>query len=100
MPDSEFDLKYSSAAKRMTRKAVGLLAVLPMLVVACMPSAGEISGATSTELDRACQALRAVGYDYWGLDAVAIGGRTLEVAADIHTAHPGPEQTREFCEGR
>ena len=65
-----------------------------------MPSAGEISGASSAEVDRACRALRAVGYDYWKLDVVAIGGRTLEVAADIHTSHPGPAQTREFCEGR
>ena len=24
----------------------------------------------------------------------------LEVAADIHTAHPGPAQTREYCEDR
>ena len=68
--------------------------------VACMPGAGEISGASDAELDRTCSALSRVGYDYWQLDPVAIGGRTMEVAADIHTAHSGPDNTRQFCEGR
>ena len=74
--------------------------VLLFLAVACMPGAGEISGATNKELDGACAALRRVGYDYWSLNVVAVGGRTLEVSADIHFAHPGPQQTREYCEGR
>lgn len=68
--------------------------------VACMPGAGEISSASDSELDRACSALARVGYDYWQLDPVAVGGRLMEVAADIHTAHSGPVNTREYCEGR
>ena len=67
--------------------------------VACMPGAGEISGATEAELDRACATLSQVGYDYWQLNAVTVGGRTLEVAADIHTAHSGPEKTRKYRTG-
>ena len=69
-----------------------------ILITACMPSAGEISGASEAELDRACSLLRSVGYDYWRMNA--LGGRMLEVAADIHTAHPGPEKTRKYCESR
>ena len=77
-----------------------LLAVMVAASVACMPGAGEISGASDSELDRACAALSRVSYDYWQLDPVAIGGRMMEVAADIHTAHSGPENTRKYCEGR
>ena len=40
------------------------------------------------------------GYDYWKLDGLATGGRTLEVAAAIHTDHPGPAATRSYCVGR
>ena len=66
----------------------------------CMPDAGEITSATDSELDRACRSLRSVGYDYWKLNALEVGGRTVEVAADIHMAHPGPKETREYCENR
>ena len=77
-----------------------LLAGALIVSVACMPGAGEISGASDDELDRACNVLSRVGYDYYQLDVTAIGGRLLEVAADIHTAHSGPDNTREYCEGR
>ena len=80
------------------RKLTLAITVAAFLALACMPAAGEITSATDQELDRACTVLRGVGYDYWRLNAV--GGRTLEVAADIHTAHSGPEQTRKYCEGR
>ncbi len=55
------------------------------------------TGATAAELDRACEELSRVGYDYWQLSPLSTSGRTLEVAAAIHTAHPGPEMTRQFC---
>ena len=85
----------------MTKQLTGiLLAVALAISVACMPGAGEISGASDSELDRACTALSRVGYDYWKLNAVTVGGRTLEVAADIHTANTGPDNTRKYCEGR
>lgn len=71
-----------------------------LTAIACMPNAGEISNATDAELNRTCSALSSVGYDYWQLDLIAIGGRLVEVAADIHTAHSGPEETRKYCEGR
>ena len=77
-----------------------LLAGALALSVACMPGAGEISQASDSELDRACSALSRASYDYYQLDVLAIGGRILEVAADIHTAHPGPDNTRKYCEGR
>ena len=77
-----------------------LLAGALAVSIACMPGAGEISGASDSELDRACITLSRVGYDYWQLDVVATGGRLMEVAADIHTAHPGPDNTRKYCEGR
>lgn len=84
----------------MLKVKATLLAVLVAVSVACMPGAGEISGASDAELERACDTLSMVGYDYWQLDPVAIGGRMMEVAADIHTAHSDPENTRKYCEGR
>ena len=81
------------------RKYLAVLGVAGMLAVACAPGAGEISGATDAELDRACGALSRVGYDYWRLDPLG-SMRMMEVAADIHTSHPGPEQTRKYCEKR
>ena len=77
-----------------------LLTTIIAASVACTPGAGEISGASDSELDRACSALSRVGYDYYQLNVVEIGGRTLEVAADIHTANTGPDNTRKYCEGR
>ena len=65
-----------------------------------MPSAGEVTNASEEELDKACAALSRVGYDYYELNVLAIGGRTLEVAADIHTSHAGPDATRKYCEER
>lgn len=70
-----------------------------MTLAGCM-STGEISGASDAELDRACSALRQAGYDYWQVAYVTFDGRTIEVAAEIHTFHPGPEQTRKYCQGR
>ena len=88
-------------AVTILKSIAGTIAIIGLfLAVACMPGAGEISGATNKELDAACAALRRVGYDYWSLNIISVGGRTLEVAADIHTAHSGPKQTREYCEGR
>ena len=83
-----------------TRIVAILLAGALTVSIACMPGAGEISGASEAELDRACDALARVGYDYWQLNVLDVGGRILEVAADIHTAHTGPENTRKYCEGR
>ena len=77
-----------------------LLAGALAVSIACMPGAGEISKASDSELDRACSALSQVGYDYYKLNAVTVGGRILEVAADIHTANTGPENTRKYCQGR
>ena len=77
-----------------------ILAVVIVISIACMPGAGEISGASKTELSKACSALSKVGYDYWRLDMLSIGGRILEVAADIHTAHPGPKNTQKYCNDR
>jgi hypothetical protein len=51
-------------------------------------------------LDTACNALSKVGYDYYELNVLAIGGRTLDVAASIHTDHAGPDKTQKYCEGR
>ena len=84
----------------MLRISMALLAGILAISVACMPGAGEISGASDSELDRACAALSRVGYDYWQLNVLDVGGRTLEVAADIHTAHSGPDNTRKYCAGR
>ena len=81
-------------------KIIGILAVVGLLIMACAPSSIELSNATDGELDRACNALGRVGYDYYQLNVLAVGGRTLEVAASINTDHAGPEKTREYCEGR
>lgn len=83
-----------------TRIAGILLGCALAVGIACMPGAGEISGASDSELDQACSALSRVGYDYWQLNVLNVGGRILEVAADIHTAHTGPENTRKYCEDR
>ena len=70
------------------------------IAAACVPAVVEISNATDAELDSACNALSKVGYDYWELDMIDIGGRTMEVAASIHTDHMGPQETQKYCEGR
>lgn len=80
-------------------RTVIIVTLTLLLVTACI-SAGDVSGATKSEVSKACRELRKVGYDYWNLNVLEIGGRTLEVAADIHTNHPGPAQTKAFCEGR
>lgn len=64
------------------------------------PDAGLISGATEGEIDHACNVLENVGYDYWNLNAGFLSGRTMEVAADIHTSHPGPANTMMYCTSR
>lgn len=72
--------------------------LIGILVAGCGPSAGKISGATKTELKQACQALQRSQWDYWQLGmSASAGGRLLEVAADIHTAHPGPAKTEKYC---
>ena len=83
----------------MRKASTGLLCLgLALLgILACGPSIEDISGATVTEIRTACRELASVGYDYWQLDPLAVGGRTMEVAAAIHTVHPGPAQTRDYC---
>lgn len=78
------------------------LAAFAATMVTCtgIPSSTEITNASATEVDTACTALERAGYDYWKLDGLATGGRTLEVAAAIHTDHPGPAATRSYCVGR
>ena len=66
-------------------------------ISACGPSIEDISGITVPEIRTACRALAPVGYDYWRLDPLVVDGRTMEVAATIHTLHPSPTQTREYC---
>ena len=82
------------------RRALASLAISGMIAVACAPSSIDLSNATDQELDTACTALARVGYDYYKLNVIAIGGRTLEVAASIHTDHAGPDKTQKYCEGR
>ncbi len=82
------------------RKALSTLLFAGIIALACVPSSTEITNATDAELDTACAALSRVGYDYWQLDVLSVGGRTMEVAASIHTDHQGPEKTRDYCEGR
>ena len=82
------------------RKTIAALTVAGIIALACVPSSVEITNATDAELDTACNALSRVGYDYWRLDILTVDGRTMEVAASIHTDHQGPEKTRKYCEGR
>lgn len=82
------------------RKAIAALVIAGLLAVACAPSSISLTNATDAELDQACSALSRVGYDYYQLNVLAVGGRILEVAASIHTDHAGPEKTRKYCEGR
>lgn len=82
------------------RKVLAVLITAGLIAVACVPSSVGITNATDEEIDRACTALSRVGYDYWQLDPLAIGGRIMEVAASIHTDHQGPDATRKYCEGR
>ncbi len=84
------------------RKTLAPLIVAGIIVmtIACVPSSIEMTNATDEELNTACTALSRVGYDYYQLDPLAVGGRILEVAASIHTDHQGPEKTRKYCEGR
>ena len=89
-----------STGLRLMRKAIATLTIAGLLAIACAPSSINLSNATDDELDTACNALSKVGYDYYELNVLAIGGRTLEVAASIHTDHAGPGKTQKFCEGR
>ncbi len=74
----------------------GLL--MATLLTACGPKAGEISGANKAELKTACRVLQNASWDYWQIDVFRVGGRTMEVAADIHAMHPGPTKTKKYCE--
>ena len=77
-----------------------IMAMLALLLLtACVSGVSSIN-ATDREINSACNALRRVGYDYWEMDVTRVGGRVLEVAAAIHTDHPGPEATRAFCTSR
>ncbi len=82
------------------RKAIAALTIAGLFAIACAPSSIDLTNATEEELDTACNALSRVGYDYYQLNVMAVGGRVLEVAASIHTDHAGPEKTRKYCEGR
>ena len=82
------------------RKTIAALTIAGLLAVACAPSSIGLSNATEQELDTACNALSKVKYDYYQLNVLAIGGRTLEVPASIHTDHAGPDKTQKYCEGR
>lgn len=82
------------------RKFIAIISIAGVIAVACAPSSIDLVNATDNELDRACTALSRVGYDYFELDPLAVGGRILEVAASIHTDHTGPNKTRQYCEGR
>lgn len=73
--------------------------VAVVFALAACSSVGMIN-ASDSETRRACSALSRVGYDYWRLDPVAVGGRTMEVAAASHTDHSGPRATRDYCRGR
>ena len=85
------------------RKIAGfLLAGALAIAVACSSGVDveDVSGANDDELHRACAALEDAGYDIYELDALAVGGRIVEVAASIHALNPGPDNTREYCEDR
>ena len=82
------------------RKILAVLIIAGLIALACVPSSIEISNATDAELDQACAALSRVGYDYYQINVMVVGGRILEVAASIHTDHTGPDKTRKYCEGR
>ena len=85
--------------QRVTGLIVGL--IVAGTIIACdIPASTEITNASATEVDAACAALERAGYDYWKLDGLTTGGRTLEVAAAIHTDHPGPAATLSYCVGR
>ena len=84
----------------MLRKTIATITIAGLIAVACAPSSIELTNATDDELDRACNALSKVNYDYYELNVLAIGGRILEVAASIHTDHTGPDKTQKYCEGR
>ena len=82
-------------------KALLLAAAVAVIVFASAAcSSVQMTNASSSEIRRACTALSRVGYDYWRLDPVAVGGRTMEVAAAIHTDHSGPRATRDYCRSR
>ena len=89
-----------STGLRLMRKAIAALTIAGLLAIACAPSSIGLSNATDDELDSACNSLSKVGYDYYELNVLAIGGRILEVAASIHTDHAGPDKTQKYCEGR
>ena len=100
------------------RRTIGGLLILALAVLACGPSAGEESGASDAELDEVCRALERVGYDFWELMLGDLleerpfgststprpgrlsGMRLIEVGADIHDVHPGPDNARSYCEER
>lgn len=77
-----------------------ILAVVMAAAVFAAIGDGNVSNATDAELSKACTRLKSVGYDYWRLDPVAAGGRTMEVAANIHTSHTGPVETRKYCKDK
>ena len=70
-----------------------------LILTSCM-EAGDISNATEEELTMTCRSLASVGFDYWKIGDITMDGRTMEVAADIHTVHTGPDETRRYCEKR
>ena len=88
---------------------VGVFLFITVSYISCNPASllgpkvGDLSGATDAEISQACKLLASAKYDYWTLgmsNAVLYQGRLLEIAAEIHTLHPGPEQTKEYCVNR
>lgn len=81
------------------RFTLALIAVTLFASFGCT-SVEDVSGASKSEITSACSALSRVGYDYWQLDPIGVGGRTLEVAASIHTLKKGPDNVRKYCTSR
>ena len=106
-PAVDYDEQRNFLGIPLHRKwLIGGIIALIVIGVSCgvclsaAPSSIEISNATDAELDQACTALSHVGYDYYQINVMAVGGRILEVAASIHTDHAGSDKTRKYCEGR
>ena len=81
----------------MTMRWIALIVFLSAIMAACSieePSSTDLVNASDEELRKTCVQLRAFRYDYWLMEGP---GRLMEIAAAIHTDHPGPAATEEFC---
>ena len=82
----------------MTMRWIALIVFLSAIMAACSieePSSTDLVNASDDEKREACRWLRTFNWDYWSLGGIP--GRSLEVAAAIHTDHPGPAATKEYC---